>query len=476
MDTQLDPLRNSELHRALAFARARETYPGLGAELLLELCNAAWERSAGDTRDGAALARFERALDVVARSYRVGGGRLSVSEVAQDAIPLTALQPYIDAQKRRPAAVEPAPEPVAATPPRRTLADKLARVPKLAPAPLGVSLAAGVFGVAAAAQAGALDQTPLAPLSFTDRGDSPAPAGPGGAASADHLGTSAATGGRSDHGAGSMPGSPWVGELAGGRVAQVSSGNAAAPPKAPADEVTGAGSEPSPVAAPLEPASGGTPAVPTAPSPAPPTPAVPSPRVPAASPPAVHVELGGQDDPGADHGQEPPKADGPPAESVPGGAGELPVGVHYPAPGSDGDGQGPVISLPGGVQIPVTPVPAGDTPPAPSDLESGQDANPATGAPAPGNAEPAPVQPEPAAEAPQQQPPAAPAPPAPAAPEPAATPEPPQPAAAPAPAATPEPAAVPAPTAPVAPAAAPAPPAVPDTPAAPQPDPSAPAA
>ena len=92
--TTLDPLRNSELQRALAFARARETYPGLSSELLLELCDAAWQRAAGDTRDGGALERFERALDVVARSYRVGGGRLSVSEVAEDAIPLAALQPY----------------------------------------------------------------------------------------------------------------------------------------------------------------------------------------------------------------------------------------------------------------------------------------------------------------------------------------------------------------------------------------------
>ena len=90
----LDPLRNAELQRALALARAREAYPGLSGELLLELCDAAWQRAAGDTRDGGALERFERALDVVARSYRVGGGRLSVSEVAEDAIPLAALQPY----------------------------------------------------------------------------------------------------------------------------------------------------------------------------------------------------------------------------------------------------------------------------------------------------------------------------------------------------------------------------------------------
>ena len=89
----LDPLRNSELQRALALARAREAYPGLSGELLLELCDAAWQRAAGDTRDGRALQRFERALDVVARSHRVGG-RPSVSEVAEDAIPLAALQPY----------------------------------------------------------------------------------------------------------------------------------------------------------------------------------------------------------------------------------------------------------------------------------------------------------------------------------------------------------------------------------------------
>ena len=93
MDT-FDPLRNSELQRALAFARARETYPALSGERLLELCDAAWQRAAGDTRDGGALERFERALDVVARTHRVGGGRPSMSEVAEDAIPLAALRPY----------------------------------------------------------------------------------------------------------------------------------------------------------------------------------------------------------------------------------------------------------------------------------------------------------------------------------------------------------------------------------------------
>ena len=94
MDTKLDPLRNSELRRALALGRAREAYPGLSGELVLELCDAAWQRAAGDTGDGAALERFERALDVVARSYRVGGGRLSVSEVAQGGVPMAALRPY----------------------------------------------------------------------------------------------------------------------------------------------------------------------------------------------------------------------------------------------------------------------------------------------------------------------------------------------------------------------------------------------
>ena len=299
MDTTLDPLRNSELHRALAFARARETYPGLPGELLLELCDAAWSRSAGDTRDGGALERFERALDVVARSYRVGGGRLTVSEVAEDAIPLAALQPYIDAQKRRPAPVEPHPEPVAA-PPRRTLADKLSRVPRIAPAPLGISLAAGVFGVTAAAQAGVLDQTPLAPLSFTDRTEAPAPAGQSATAS-DHR---ADDGGGAQGGSGSSPApagggsaSSWVGELA---ASQAASGGAG-------DSAPAATSEPTAVDGPavtedLAGSTGGTPvsAAPApvaAPAPAPSAPAeaapvsLPAPERPAIKLPAVQATL-----------------------------------------------------------------------------------------------------------------------------------------------------------------------------------------
>ena len=234
MDTTLDPLRNSELHRALAFARARETYPGIGGELLLELCDAAWERAAGDTRDGGSLDRFERALDVVARSYRVGGGRLSVSEVAEDAIPLAALQPYIDAQKRRPAPVEPDP---AVVPARRTLADKLPSLPRIAPAPVGVSLAAGVFGITAAAQAGALEQTPLAPLSFTDRTEAPAPAsaaGDAGSASAGKASRGAGTSSGADGGSASL--SPFIGELASSNAAQADAAPAGEPVVATADQ------------------------------------------------------------------------------------------------------------------------------------------------------------------------------------------------------------------------------------------------
>ncbi|HYI36568.1 MAG TPA: hypothetical protein VEX39_08195 [Thermoleophilaceae bacterium] len=343
MDTTLDPLRNSELHRALAFARARETYPGLPGELLLELCDAAWSRSAGDTRDGGALERFERALDVVARSYRVGGGRLTVSEVAEDAIPLAALQPYIDAQKRRPAPVEPHPEPVAA-PPRRTLADKLSRVPRIAPAPLGVSLAAGVFGVTAAAQAGVLDQTPLAPLSFTDRTEAPAPSGQAAPASDRRAGGDAAQGasGSSSAPADGGSASSWVGELASSQAAAGGDDDSA---PAATSEPTAAGGPA--VAQDLAGPTGGTPvaAAPTlvaAPAPAPSAPAeaapvsVPARERPAIELPAVYVDLGPDDQEEGDEDAAPP------TEEQQEHPGQPPVGVHFPS-----------LHLPGGVVVEI---------------------------------------------------------------------------------------------------------------------------
>lgn len=334
MDTTLDPLRNSELHRALAFARARETHPGLPGDLLLELCDAAWQRAAGDTRDGGALERFERALDVVARSYRVGGGRLSISEVAEDAIPLAALQPYIDAQKRRPAPVEP--EPVA-VPARRTLTDKLSRLPRIAPAPIGVSLAAGIFGVTAAAQAGVLEQTPLAPLSFTDRSGAPEVADRSAATRADRAAGDSGRSGDGAAGNGSRAGSPWVGEVAASaaaadseepagteqfpRAAGTSQGVEA--PAAPVDLASSTGGAPAPVvAAPAEPVAA-APEAPAAPSPS---------RPPVVELPAMEVEMGDEDGGGNEDSEQQPSS----------GDEQPQVGVHFPT-----------IQLPGGVTVQI---------------------------------------------------------------------------------------------------------------------------
>jgi hypothetical protein len=90
----LDPLAHPELRRVLAVARAREAYPGLPAPVLLELADSAWQKAGGGDGDPAALERFERALHAVARGYRAGAGRLSVSEVAEGSIPASALSPY----------------------------------------------------------------------------------------------------------------------------------------------------------------------------------------------------------------------------------------------------------------------------------------------------------------------------------------------------------------------------------------------
>ncbi len=164
MDHTLDPLASSELQRALAFARARESYPGIPSELLLELCDAAWERAAGEAGDGRAVDRFERAMQLVARGYRVGGGRISVAEVAEQAIPRAALRRYVRPANARPAPVEEE-EPMRE---RRPLSERLARIPMARPAPVGASVAAGLFGFVAAAQAGVL---PAGPLGFAGVGD-----------------------------------------------------------------------------------------------------------------------------------------------------------------------------------------------------------------------------------------------------------------------------------------------------------------
>lgn len=155
MDNHIDPLASPELQCALAFARARESYPAIPSELLLELCNAAWERAAGEVGDGLAVHRFEHALDLVARGHRAGGGRLSVSEVAQEAIPMAALRPYTKPAGVRPLPFEPVPEEPEPSA-RRPLAARLARIPMVSPAPVGATLAAGLLGLAVAGKSGSL--------------------------------------------------------------------------------------------------------------------------------------------------------------------------------------------------------------------------------------------------------------------------------------------------------------------------------
>jgi len=189
MGIHIDPLASPELQRALAFARARESYPAIPSELLLDLCNAAWERAAGEGEDGLALGRFERAMDLVARGYRAGGGRLSVSEVAQQAIPVAALRPYIKPAGVRPLPFEPAvEEPV---PVRHPLAARLARIPMLSPAPVGATLAAGLLGLAIAGKTGSLPVISPAPAGSGDEGANVRPehggSAPGETASADPM-------------------------------------------------------------------------------------------------------------------------------------------------------------------------------------------------------------------------------------------------------------------------------------------------
>src|SRR5215211_1268672 len=62
VSTEIDPLYNEDVRRALAFARARERFPGLDGELLRGWCEAGWRAAvAAEADDRGVVERFDAA-------------------------------------------------------------------------------------------------------------------------------------------------------------------------------------------------------------------------------------------------------------------------------------------------------------------------------------------------------------------------------------------------------------------------------
>ena len=162
---RLDPLGDVEVQRALALARARESYPLLPRDTLVLYCDAAWEAARrADPKGRDLVGAFDRALLTIAWTHRRTGGRVPLHELVEQTIPRIALQPFIAApavlaedELEEPAEAEPA---VAAA--RRPVFRRpLLRVPFTSPLPVGAAVAAGAIGIALLHETRVL---PIAPL------------------------------------------------------------------------------------------------------------------------------------------------------------------------------------------------------------------------------------------------------------------------------------------------------------------------
>jgi hypothetical protein len=110
IDLHLDPLGELEVQRALALARARETYPAVPRETLLGYCEAAWDVALkADPRRRDLQRSFDRALLIIAWTQRRSGGRVPLRELVDQTVPRIALEPFIS-EPRQPALAEPQPE------------------------------------------------------------------------------------------------------------------------------------------------------------------------------------------------------------------------------------------------------------------------------------------------------------------------------------------------------------------------------
>ncbi|HZC13866.1 MAG TPA: hypothetical protein VE270_07590, partial [Thermoleophilaceae bacterium] len=162
-ELHVNPLGELEVQRALALARARESYPAVPRETLLGYCEAAWDVALkADPRGRDLQGSFDRALLIIAWTQRRSGGRVPLRDLIDQTVPRIALQPFvseapevIEAERRPEVGVQPE----RATPARRSLL----RVPFTSPIPVGAALAAGLVGTAVLSQTEVLPIAPLQP-------------------------------------------------------------------------------------------------------------------------------------------------------------------------------------------------------------------------------------------------------------------------------------------------------------------------
>ena len=153
----VDPLADLEVQRALALARARESYPAVPRETLLGYCEAAWAVTLkADPRGRDLQGSFDRALLIIAWTQRRSGGRVPLRELIDQTVPRIALEPFI-AEARAP---EVGVQPEEVAPSRRSPL----RLPFSSPIPVGAAIAAaGVVGVGVLSQAEVIPIAPLQP-------------------------------------------------------------------------------------------------------------------------------------------------------------------------------------------------------------------------------------------------------------------------------------------------------------------------
>ena len=156
----VDPLADLEVQRALALARARESYPAVPRETLLGYCEAAWDVALkADPRGRDLQGSFDRALLIIAWTQRRSGGRVPLRELIDQTVPRIALEPFIGQPADLGDATEVGVQPEEAVPSRRSPL----RLPFTSPIPVGAALAAGVVGVAVLSEAEVIPIAPLQP-------------------------------------------------------------------------------------------------------------------------------------------------------------------------------------------------------------------------------------------------------------------------------------------------------------------------
>jgi hypothetical protein len=163
----VDPLADLEVQRALALARARESYPAVPRETLLGYCEAAWHVALQAHPRGRDLqGSFDRALLIIAWTQRRSGGRVPLRDLIDQTVPRIALEPFIGRPAEPGEPTEVGVQPEEAVPSRRSPL----RLPFTSPIPVGAALAAGVVGVAVLSEA---EVIPIAPLQPTGSDESP---------------------------------------------------------------------------------------------------------------------------------------------------------------------------------------------------------------------------------------------------------------------------------------------------------------